>query len=297
MTEIPVKVNKPVDINGSPEVYLQQKSFDSLIQRKGYKVYIDRFMPCPCKEEGVESHLLTCKNCFGTGFVLVEREQATIFLHSMNRETQYKDWSMELIGTASITPVSEIVLSFMDRIVLYEEEIIYSDLIYPINTESGDIIAFCSYPPKEILNVFMYQGDNKELLSIDKSLIKIDSEGRLNLNEIRDILYSRQAFIYNKKTTLSIRYKFLPSYHIIDINRSVMTSPTDTFTNGIGNRGDRAIFPHSYIGRMSHLVLDRSNFINTASGYISNVQNIDSKPINQLNDKNISKVFCDTENK
>jgi len=294
--KIPIQIAPPVTGQGSPEVYLRQRDFDQLITRFGYNVYLDRFLPCPCKEEGVNSPRLTCKNCFGTGWVLVERIQTKAYVASMNYPTQYKDWSIENIGTSRITTLSSQPLSFMDRVVLYEEKNFYSELVYPIQ-DGNNLVAFCAYPPIEITCCKIFQGEEVPLLDIDPSLIEIDDEGRIILNNIANYLYNRSEYIYSSKTGISLRYSYLPSFHIIDVVRNLITSPTDTPTSGIGSKGQRVEFPYFGVGRMSHLVLERGNLLKLPDGYMQNNTHEETTVTDQLDGLNVSQEFCDTENK
>ena len=294
MSKIPIQTKPPVTGQGAPEVYLRQRDFDQLITRFGYNIYLDRFLPCPCKEEGVSSPRLTCKNCFGTGFVLAERTQTKAYIASMNYPTQYKEWSIENVGTSRITTLSSQPLSFMDRIVLYTEKNFYSELIYPIQ-DGDNLVAFCAYPPVDILNCKIFQGEDVPLMDIDPSLIKIDNEGRVILNKIADLLYQYTLYTYTPKTGISLRYTYLPSCHIIDVVRNLITSPTDTSTSGLGNKGQRVEFPYFGVGRMSHLVLERSNLLNLANGQMNNNQNESTTATDELKGEDISPEFCDTE--
>lgn len=293
--KIPIQIEPPVTGQGAPEVYLRQRDFDQLITRFGYNIYLDRFLPCPCKEEGVNSPRLTCKNCFGTGFVLTERIQTKAYVASMNYPTQYKDWSIENIGTSRITTLSSQPLSFMDRIVLYEESNFYSELVYPIQ-DGDNIIAFCAYPPTEITHCKIFRGEDEPLMDIDTSLIKIDSEGRIILNDIANLLYQYNIYTYSPKAGISIRYKYMPSFHIIDVVRNLITSPTDTPTSGLGNKVQRVEFPYFGVGRMSHLVLERGNLLSLPNGYMNNNTNKETTVTEQLSDTDISQEFCNTEN-
>lgn len=292
--KIPIKIDSPVSTSGTPETYLRQRDFDALIYRFGYNVYLDKMIPCPCKEEGVNSAKLTCKNCYGTGFILAERLQTKAFLAQMNFPTQYKDWSVENIGTAQISTLSQNPVAFMDRVVMYEEKNIYSELIYPI-IDNTEIVAFCAYPPLDIQFCKMFQGEEETLLDLDISKIQIDNEGKIILTQLADILYERNNYIYSPKTAISIRYTYMPSYHVVDIMRNLITSPTDTPTNGISPKGTRVQFPYSAMCRMSHLVLERSNLLNLPDGYNSNANYESTNVLDLLKDKIVSKEFCDTE--
>ena len=107
--------------------------------------------------------------------------------------------------------------------------------------------------------------------------------------------YQYTLYTYTPKTGISIRYSYLPSYHIIDVVRNLITSPTDTPTNGLGNKGQRVEFPYFGVGRMSHLVLERGNILNLPKDYLNNDTNKETTVADQLKDKVVSPEFCDTE--
>ena len=72
---IPRVIDPPISVQGTPDAKLRINEFQSLVYRKGYPCYHDIFIPCPCKEKGSNSARVTCKNCFGSGWVLVKRVQ------------------------------------------------------------------------------------------------------------------------------------------------------------------------------------------------------------------------------
>lgn len=292
---IPNVVESPISTLSTPETFLRNSEFEAFIFRKGYPCYLDRFIQCPCKESGSNSARVTCCNCYGSGWVLVERLQTISMFQSMSFNPERQDWSIDNLGTVSITTLERDKPKFMDRFVLYEEFIEYTELIFPIYLQDGSVIAFCDYPPIEILDLRMFQGDNQKLLKIDPAKIKIDEEGRLDLTGIKDILYQRQDFIFKSNTSLSIRYTYHPSYHVLDVTRNVITSPTQDTNTKIINRSQ---FPYHAVGRLSHLVLERGNLKNLPSGYQDNLAE-GTTIQEQMKGLDVSKELCDveTENK
>lgn len=295
MEKIPIRQGFEIDTQGSPEVYLQQKSFDSLIYRFGYNAYLDKMMICPCKEEGTNSPKLGCQNCLGTGWVLSERIKTKVWVWQMNYPTKYKDWSIENIGTAQISTLSMYPLAFMDRVVLFEEKNIYTELLYPIQAENGDIFCYCAYPPTKILSCKIFVSEREKLLDIPKEKIIIDEEGKILLNNIKELISYRNIYINSSVKGISIRYEYYPSYHILDINRNLMTSPTDVPSDSTLSKGTRVQFPYSAVGRMSHLVLERSNLMNLGKEQISNNLDEDLKEEDRIKELKVSENFCNTE--
>ena len=288
---MPIQMGRSVDTTGTPDVRYRRNEFDSAIYKLGYPAYVDYFIPCPCKEKGVHSANLTCKNCFGSGFVLIKRMQTKLLLSQMNRSTEYKDWSVENMGTVSVTLLSEDPISLMDRVVLYTESSQYTELIYPRFLEEGKSIGFCTYPPIEIEVAYLYNGDTNKLEKIDTSNIEIDNQGKLNFKGNLEN-YLREEYIHSSEPGISLKYRYHPSYHIIDIPRNLMTSPVE---NTLTKNVERQSFPIHAMGRMSHMVLERGNLINFPDGMISNLEKSTTMLELMQDNLDINQKFCFTE--
>lgn len=289
-----VIIQKPVDMQGKAQVHFRESEFEALIYSKGYRIYLDRFLHCPCKEQGVNSARVTCSNCLGSGFFLSERIQTKAVLTNMNINTEYKDWSVENMGTVSISTLNTDKVTYMDRIVLYELEAPYHQLIYPITLPNGNFIAFLDYPPVKIEKLYAFMGDNEPLLAIDVNEAKIGKEGEVDLTSIRDLLIDRDDFVYDNKTTLSIGYTYMPSYHIIDVTRNIMNSNVEDVDKKLISTN----FPYHSIGRSSHLVLDRGNLIHTSKNMTQNTPDSTTREeeFNSRN-KNIDSKFAAITNR
>lgn len=295
---IPVNINDPIDLNGFPDTNLRQKDFNQLVYKRGYNVYIDRMMKCPCEENQSNSARLTCTNCFGTGWILVERVETKAMIASINNPTVYREYSPENYGTVQITTLSDnSPLEFMSRITLYEDLTFYSELLNPRYLESGEVIAFSAYKPEEILQLYCYQGDEKPLLKIDVKKVEIDKEGKLILTEALREVQKREDYVFTDNPTLSIRYKYHPSYTVIDVPRSMHISVTDAPLHPTVDKKSRQWFPCSAIARATHLILNR-NINELPEGMQSNIENQQTTKFDEIEDKMIvSKEFCETEKK
>jgi len=52
VNKFPITIKPPLNMAGKAQVHLRQDEFDALLYSKGYSIYLDRFLPCPCKEKG-----------------------------------------------------------------------------------------------------------------------------------------------------------------------------------------------------------------------------------------------------
>ena len=154
----------------------------------------------------------------------------------------------------------------MDRIVLYELQSNYSQLTYPIKLEDGKIIAFLDYPPTSIDSMYMFNGDNSPLVKLDLSKVEIGQEGEIILTQLEEELYERTDYIYKNITGISIRYNFMPSYHIVDVTRNIIQSPVEDSSKQVESLN----FPFHSVGRASHLVIERGDLVHIPSNMESN---------------------------
>lgn len=267
MSKNPINITKesPPNLIGSPDIQLSKNDFDSVVWKKGYRVYHDKLINCPCKsEEGLFT--TTCINCGGTGYVLVQRNETKMILQGMNQETKYKEWSEEKMGLVKITALPTQVLTIMDRIILLDAETTFNQVVYP-KKRGKDTFALLFYEPLKVLNILMFDGANRLL----KKLTDADYELQSN------VIFLKKDF--GNDLRVSINYSYRPQYHIIDTQRDLMLSDTRG-TDLIVVEG--AQFPISAMGRKSHYVLDRHNY---------NLTNLDKIDIE--NDYNKDQSKCD----
>lgn len=106
---------------GVPRVDFLYPDFDALVDNKGYEVIWERAIPCPCSKR--VQHQSTCRNCGGSGWVFINPTRIKAVCQSLNKNTRYKDWSVEMLGTAAITVKSMFHLNFMDKIMIEQRHV------------------------------------------------------------------------------------------------------------------------------------------------------------------------------
>ena len=110
-----VKIAETPSLLQQPNVAFRGNDFNALVHLKGYDVIIESAVKCPCKSKN-NDHLVTCQNCGGTGWVMINSVQDRAVLTSINVNTDYKEWSELNIGTVQVTVMNRSYLSYMDRI-------------------------------------------------------------------------------------------------------------------------------------------------------------------------------------
>lgn len=242
----------PINFTEHGQASLIKSDFDNFVWDKGYNVYHDKMMDCPCKTKR-DAPLSTCRNCRGTGLCLVEREQTKMVLQGMNLDTKFKSWTEENIGLVRITALNTANLCYNDRIISLDGETIYNEILY---IESLDIS-----PNSQILfSWLMY-----EMVKPLKVYLFVDSDTKLTeLFEGEDYTYEDDRFFLNLDKydinlayRVSIRYICRPQFHIVELTRDIINTWTqEDNVNRIAN----VSYPIAAVGRRSHLRLDKQNY-------------------------------------
>jgi len=236
----------PPNLKGEPKVDFKKNSFESLIWNQGYRVLHEKTLPCPCKTEGGEN-LINCKNCGGVGWIFINPVETKMVLHSMNLNTQFKEWSEEKVGTVTVSCMEKDKIAFMDRLTLLDSEAIHTENLYP-KKFSQQKFVYTTYRIKEILEIFQFVESDQPL----KRLIETTDYTTQNDNTIifDDKFYNIDPF------KISVRYKNYVSYFVIDMVRDIMNADIRNENTG----GQMSVkMPLNGIARRVHYVWDIKN--------------------------------------
>lgn len=260
----------PFGANQRPTANLIKNDFDSLVWNKGYDVIKETGLKCPCKSKTTNQQS-NCKNCGGSGWLFINPTQTKMVLTSMNRNTQYKEWSEESIGNVSITALSEEHLSFMDRVTVLDGNSIFSEVLFMKKYSSEDSVSSSlsvsnsssaasmvyyfksNYDIKELLYIAIFNGTQNKLVPLIYGEDFIYKDNRITfLTAINYI----NPLTEDQDISITVRYKHSPQFYIVDIPRETMQ--TNTRIAGVDDNG--ISMPIHAIGRRSHYVLDDQNF-------------------------------------
>lgn len=224
-----------------------KNDFDNAIWENGYRVWVEDAVSCPCKGMGAAPQS-TCNNCLGTGWIFIAPKETRALMTSINKNTKYKDWNPQFIGTVAITPISEIKLSFMSRVTIKDNTSRFSEVVLlrniPNPVDNFTKYVFLTYRPNNVLSVYMYDGSNNKLLKIDSS------NYRSSLNPfVIEVDISILGESHNG--AISVTYTHELSYNVIDIPHDMR------ITKEYDNTNKRSIvdMPVSAIGRKSQYEL------------------------------------------
>jgi len=242
---------KPIHSVTGPEsiehqVRFQPWRFDSLVFDKGYEVWIDRALRCPCTVKGTGQALISCDNCVGIGWIFVNRIETRIAMQQLNANVKYENWSQTTTGMAKVTARAIDKLAFMDRIVLREVEGYFNEVIRVRDYDSRKV-GFSIYDILEIESIYLFDGDKSPLIPVPETDYVVDGVKIIfdsKFNSMRDM-------------TISVRYRHCLTYHVIDMNRDIMkvrtkdcSLPDETLTN----------MPISGMTRKAHYLFDNVKY-------------------------------------
>jgi hypothetical protein len=236
----------PVNTQGKARVDLVKSDFDAIIWQKGYDVLLDRAIKCPCRNVADNQGLSDCKNCGGSGWCFINRKATRMVLQSMNKDTQFKEWSMERLGTTRISCLNEERISYMDRITVTSATVTTSQTVHFKEHSDGVFRAAIIYPIKKLIYSFLFKGSQTPLFrAVEGTDFDIVDGNWIELKSQHN----------QDHPTMSLRYEHNPMYHILDTNRDVMTSKKSISGKNVKNN-----YPVSGIAKLAHYVLDEQSF-------------------------------------
>ena len=251
--------------SGKARVDFVKGDFDAAVEQKGYSVYLDKAIKCPCANIPDRSAIPSCRNCGGVGWAFINRIETKMILQSMSQSFEYKAWTEESIGNIKITAREESQLSFMDRITIIDANSILNQLIFPKNEnakvsdpeswtsiEESSLRGKTSYDIKQVLEVFAFQGTEIAYRRLEEG---VDFYVPENSNTI---FFNREFFGW-ENFTISIRYKHAPSYHLLELARDIIST---TIRDSKGY--DKVVtLPVHGVGKKAHYMLDEDSYNGT----------------------------------
>jgi hypothetical protein len=257
-----VKIVSTPDNAKTATVDFYKPEINGVLWKKGLDVIHERGIQCPCKSKS-SGATTTCKNCLGNGWLWINPEQTRMIVMSMNRDTKFKEWSVESIGRVGITSLSEAEISFMDRITIESAESTFGQVLFNLSELTNNKITFAAtYPLISISYIALFRGVNNKLLPLEK-----DNDYTISDNWIfLDSKFLESGVPVSEQTlSITVRYKHKPQFYIIDLTRDILVS-TDTY----GKTIEEVKFPLHAIGKRAHYIIDGKDISQT--NLLSNTQ-------------------------
>ena len=242
------KATPPI-LTNSPSPFFRKNDYESAIWKLGYDVEVSKACVCPC-QSNQNSPLLDCQNCMGLGWFWINPIQSKAIIHSINLNTKIKEWSIENIGTASLTLSENLRLSFMDKVEVLnsptvDNRVIYSEVL-TLRGSTGNEFVFLSYKPVEVLGVQVFNGSSKRLYFLAASTYSIETDNEHVLKFDFDF-----SSIDDFNNVITVLYKHSLQYFVVDVPHDIRNS----FKIGSTGREEQIVLPVNAIIRKSNNVL------------------------------------------
>lgn len=246
-----IRTQTPPDVTNYPKVNIfNRDDFNDALWENGYQVVIEEAVACPCQGTSSDAKS-TCSNCLGTGWVFINPIRTKAFISSINRNTKYKDWSPEFIGTIACTFMNVNRIGFMDKVILEKHYGMLSENLTARDHSTDPIykkFVFGTYGMVEVRSVFIFNGDGNALIKLSSSDYRINPTN----SYVLDVKTTNLPADFNGK--VSVSYKHHLTYNVLDIPHDVRV--TKEYSNN-GKRETKEM-PVQAIARKSAYELGRA---------------------------------------
>ena len=242
-----------------PKPIWDVEKFNSLIHNMGYEAYLERALRCPCVDKATGHALSTCKNCMGRGWFFVDKRETRVVAQSMENLRRNTNSGEINRGTVRITARASDKLGFMDRVTLLDLEAWHTEILNPVMF-NDELVAYPVYEPLRITNIYLYGGDDVKLIPLTEKQYMIVENKIVFDKELMEQVPVEDMNQKFPEMTVTIRYSYRPTYHIIDANRE-LTKVRDKSGCSFSDENLRQV-PMLYIGRKSHYIFDAQRFDN-----------------------------------
>lgn len=257
-----IRVQSHPNLIGQPVVEFRRDDYNAAIWNKGYEVILETAVRCPCKTENHDS-LVTCQNCLGRGWFFINPLRTRALISGINKNTDYKEWSVEMIGTVQISVPDIHKISFMDRITLVntaandiQNRSVFSEVKRLRTYETNKPFIFLSYEIKKVKDIFVFVNSSTPLIRLETTDYSIRSQNGYTIEFDYDF-----DLITDFNGVVSVLYEHELQYHILDVPHDVRNSYIRD-KNGILKQ---QFLPINAVARKAHYVLNVDNY---ESGFV-----------------------------
>lgn len=113
----------------APRADLQVQQFDTAIRQKGYRVWWEQGMFCPCVDKRSGQPDPVCPVCWGNGYHYLEGKETRAVVTSINSQKMQTHIGLDDLGTAYLTSLSTDRIGYRDRFTFIDFSVKYSELI------------------------------------------------------------------------------------------------------------------------------------------------------------------------
>lgn len=175
--------------------------YNDLVNQKGMKVDWEQAIVCECLSDDSHQPDFGCKHCNGSGFRYLPPKPIRVISTTFSSSVKLETIGVREPGTAYITPPSDVIMGYRDRLKFVDFQCKYSETIV-IDRET----KFSDKTHRNIRKVlFLIQGNSQYELGIDFEITKDEFHIKwVNDDTLPD-------------GNLSMLYLTTPSYLVVDL--------------------------------------------------------------------------------
>ena len=152
--------------------------FNELVSDKGYDVWHDKALQCPCSVKNAGQPLPNCDNCLGTAWFFVNRSETRMVVQGMKADVRFENWTRDTAGMARVTSRAVDKLAFMDRIILKDVEGYYNEILRT-KIKDGRKVLYTMYEVIEVESIYMFVEAKQKLKEeADKKVKELEQKAK-----------------------------------------------------------------------------------------------------------------------
>lgn len=203
-------------------VNLYHEEFDTLIDNRGLWCDWYRASVCSCVTRDSGQPDFDCPICHGSGYRYLAPKRIKIAVTSLSaQEMQLKTLEVREAGTSYVTPKSDVIMGYRDRLVFSDLKCIMSEVVHWDNAIRG-------VSPRTYRNikdvVSLADGEYEYELGVDFEI----TEDNYHLRWLKN------NYIPNlDNKNMSLLYYTTPSYYVVDLLHELRATLSDRKSDGI----------------------------------------------------------------
>lgn len=198
-------------------VNLYEELYDNLINDRGHWAEWERAAVCHCVSRDSGQPDFMCPTCGGSGYRYLPPTRIKVAVTSLTGQVELKTLEMREPGTAYITPKSDVVMGYRDRLRFPDFQCIFSEVIQWSEIHDGRGIS-----PKTYRNI-------KDVISLSDSTYEYEIGVDFEITEDKyHLRWLNTDYLDNLDgMNMSLLYYTTPSYLVVDLLHELRATLSD----------------------------------------------------------------------
>lgn len=204
----------------SARVNIYEEELESLIQQRGHWANWERAVVCHCVTKDSGQPNFMCPTCGGSGYRYLPAKKIKVAVSSLNSQVELETLELREPGTAYITPQTDAILGYKDRLSFPEFRCIFSEVLHWSEEDDGRGVSPKTY--RNIKEVLFLADDQYEYeVGVDFEITQDEHHLRWLNKDYIDNLDGKN---------MSLLYYTTPSYLVTDLLHELRATLSDRKT-------------------------------------------------------------------